>query len=124
MNRVLCFLLAAIIAAGCATTGTKGSAPKNDVSNPADEGATKGTSARDHDADRPDGPTSSATALVTMTVVAAKASIRRMPLKDAKVVTTVPKGANVRIIQQRDDWFQVEYREGKTGWCHKSALAR
>ena len=51
------------------------------------------------------------------------ANVRVEPSVTADVVTQLRIGTKVKILRQKDDWFQIEYLPGKTGWCHRNALA-
>ena len=58
-----------------------------------------------------------------MFVTIRSANVRGEPSVTADVVTQLRIGTKVKILAQKDDWFQVEYQPGKTGWCHRTALA-
>ena len=59
----------------------------------------------------------------TLYIAVPKANIRQQPTTESRILTQLPIGTKVKIIQQKDDWYRVEYQEKKTGWVHKSALA-
>ena len=52
-----------------------------------------------------------------------KANIRVETSVTADVVTQIRMGTKVKILERKEDWFQIEYQPGKTGWCHRNALA-
>lgn len=63
-------------------------------------------------------------ASTSMVATGNKAKIRKKPSTKADVVKTMKKGEEVRVIKQKDDWFQIELASGEVGWCHKSVLER
>jgi uncharacterized protein YgiM (DUF1202 family) len=40
----------------------------------------------------------------------------------SKILTTVPYGVSVEVLQDKGDWLQVKTLQGQIGWMHKSAL--
>jgi hypothetical protein len=60
----------------------------------------------------------------SMVVTSSKATLRKNPTKDAKVIKTLKKGEEVKMIQKKGNWFNVELSDGEVGWCHKSTLSQ
>ncbi|MCM2358057.1 MAG: SH3 domain-containing protein [Geobacteraceae bacterium] len=58
---------------------------------------------------------------LTLTV-GSKANLRKSPSTKAVVVKTLREGEEVKVIKQKDNWFQVQLANGEVGWCHKSVL--
>ncbi len=56
-----------------------------------------------------------------MTVSQANQSLYPEPNFAAAPIVAVPVGAQVNVLQQTGEWFQVEY-QGKTGWMHRLAF--
>lgn len=57
-----------------------------------------------------------------MVVNNSKAKLRKKPSTKAAVVKTLKKGEEVKVIAQKEEWFQVELAKGDVGWCHNSVL--
>lgn len=38
------------------------------------------------------------------------------------VITSVPKGSYLSLIEKNGDWWKVEYSEGEFGWCHSDYI--
>ena len=38
------------------------------------------------------------------------------------VITSVPKGSYLALIEKNGDWWKVEYAEGKFGYCHSDYI--
>jgi len=49
-------------------------------------------------------------------VVAELLNIRKLPDKEAEVTGKLTKDAEVRIIDTKDDWYQISFDDGETGW--------
>jgi uncharacterized protein YraI len=59
----------------------------------------------------------------TLSVRALKARIMASPQFLGSSVTTVRRGARVKVIQAKGSWIQVSYR-GRTGWIHKNRVTK
>ena len=57
-----------------------------------------------------------------MVVNNSKAKFRKKPSTKAGVIKTLKKGEEVKVIAQKEEWFQVELASGVVGWCHNSVL--
>jgi sRNA-binding protein len=57
-----------------------------------------------------------------MVVNNSKAKFRNKPSTKAVVIKTLKKGEEVKVVAQKDEWFQVELAGGAVGWCHNSVL--
>jgi hypothetical protein len=57
----------------------------------------------------------------TMTVSQQNQSLYPEPNFAAAPIIPVPVGAQVNVLQQTGEWYQVEY-QGKTGWLHRLAF--
>lgn len=57
----------------------------------------------------------------TFKVVQSKQQLYASPQFSANSLGTVPEGAEVKIVQQAAEWYQVEY-QGQTGWLHQQAF--
>lgn len=57
----------------------------------------------------------------TFKVVQANQQLFAGPSFTAQPLGTAPEGAEVKVIQQSGDWYQVEY-QGKSGWLHQQAF--
>lgn len=64
------------------------------------------------------------TEVARATVVAAKAIVRDKPDREkSKVLTKLPQGTHVKILNQDKDWYEIE--SGKTkGWVHRQAIGK
>jgi len=60
----------------------------------------------------------------SMVVNKNKAQLRKKPNSKAGILMSLKKGAVVKVIEQRDDWFMIELTGGDVGWCHKTFLAQ
>lgn len=59
-----------------------------------------------------------------MSVQVQNAQLRADASYLGKLVTSVPYGTRVTILQSRGDWRQVQEPGGKSGWVHLSALSK
>ena len=59
-----------------------------------------------------------------MSVQVQNAQLRADASYLGKLVTGVPYGTRVTILQSRGDWRQVQEPGGKSGWVHLSALSK
>jgi hypothetical protein len=57
----------------------------------------------------------------TFKVVQAKQQLFADPSFTAPPLGVAPEGAEVKVMQQSGDWYQVEY-QGQTGWLHQQAF--
>jgi hypothetical protein len=57
----------------------------------------------------------------TSKVVQSKQQLYAEPNFSANALGTVPEGAEVQIVQQSGDWYQVEY-QGQKGWLSQQAF--
>ena len=48
-------------------------------------------------------------------------NMRAEPTTDADVLTTIPKGTEVTVIEQGDGWWKVEFND-QSGWCSADYL--
>jgi uncharacterized protein YgiM (DUF1202 family) len=55
------------------------------------------------------------------TVIRDDINMRALPDADAEIVTTVPQGAQVEILEERDDWYRVIYN-GLTGYIKNTLV--
>jgi hypothetical protein len=60
----------------------------------------------------------------TRAVISSKAAMRSNPTSKAKKLKTLKKGEKVTVLQQKDEWFQIERASGDVGWCHKGGLGQ
>jgi uncharacterized protein YgiM (DUF1202 family) len=61
----------------------------------------------------------------TMNVQVREAQIRQTPGFLSRVVATVPYTESVNILEEKNDWYQVQTTDGKqTGWMHNTALTK
>ena len=65
-----------------------------------------------------------ATAADQMSVQVQNAQLRADASYLGKLVTSVPYGTRVTILQSRGDWRQVQEPGGQSGWVHLSALSK
>ena len=49
-------------------------------------------------------------------VIADLLNIRALPDKDAAIAGKLTKGVEVKIIDTKEDWYQISYDDGETGW--------
>jgi len=55
-------------------------------------------------------------------VIARDVSVRSGPLDEAKSVFTVQDGAEVRVLDQKDDWIQVAADPSRIGWLRRTQV--
>jgi tetratricopeptide (TPR) repeat protein len=55
-------------------------------------------------------------------VIVPDADVRNGPLDEAQTAFAVHDGAELGVIDRKDDWFQVEADSGRTGWIKKDQL--
>lgn len=49
--------------------------------------------------------------------------IRQAPALDATIIDKLSKGVLVVVLQEEGDWYQIEYKDGKMGWAHKTLFS-
>jgi hypothetical protein len=59
----------------------------------------------------------------TLSVRALKARLMASPQFLGSSVTTMRRGARVKVIQNKGSWIKVSYR-GRTGWVHKNRITQ
>jgi hypothetical protein len=59
----------------------------------------------------------------TMSVRALKARLMASPQFLGSSVTTLRRGARVKVLQVKGSWYKVNYR-GRTGWVHKNRVTK
>ena len=52
--------------------------------------------------------------------VAARAHVRKTPSASSSIVKTLKRGDRVKFLARENDWYMIEFANGKIGWCHKS----
>ncbi len=62
--------------------------------------------------------TTATSAAGAVTVAAGRLNVRSSASTTATVLTTLPKGGYITLLQKSGSWWQVEYAKGKTGYCH------
>lgn len=45
-------------------------------------------------------------------------NLREEPNTSGKIITVMPRGSKLKVIDEQDDWIKVDYN-GKIGWCAK-----
>src|SRR5712691_1090355 len=60
----------------------------------------------------------------TLTVTASQARVYAHPDAKSRVLTTLPRGTTVSLIEQRAGWYQITLTDGKTGWVAEALVAR
>jgi tetratricopeptide (TPR) repeat protein len=55
-------------------------------------------------------------------VVVREASVRNGPLEESQSAFTVHDGAELRVLDQKDDWFQVSLGERRVGWLKREQV--
>ncbi|HWH67977.1 MAG TPA: tetratricopeptide repeat protein [Candidatus Sulfotelmatobacter sp.] len=58
----------------------------------------------------------------TAVVIAREAVVRRGPLDESQIAFTVRDGAELRILDQKDDWLQVSTDLRRTGWLRRDQV--
>jgi uncharacterized protein YgiM (DUF1202 family) len=56
-------------------------------------------------------------------IAVAKANVRQQPTTESRILTHLPIGTKVKVIQQYDNWFRIGFGEGKTGWVNNKVLS-
>ena len=51
-------------------------------------------------------------------------NVRSGPSSTAGVLTSIDKGSYVTLLSKSGSWWQVEYADGKTGWCHGDYISQ
>lgn len=59
----------------------------------------------------------------TLRVTARAANLRATASTDSKIVTTVPQGTSLEVIEATGSWYKVKTPGGITGYAHKSVVA-
>lgn len=59
----------------------------------------------------------------SLSVRALKARLMASPQFLGSSITTMRRGARVKVIQSKGSWIQVSYR-GRTGWVHKNRITK
>ena len=57
-----------------------------------------------------------------VTVSSWRLNVRQQPNTDSAIVSHVYKGSYVTLLSRSGNWWQVEYGDGQTGWCHSDYI--
>ena len=57
-----------------------------------------------------------------VSVSSGRLNVRKTALAGSTVLTSLPKDSYVTLISQSGNWFNVEYADGKYGYCHKDYI--
>jgi hypothetical protein len=55
-------------------------------------------------------------------VIASEATARQAPLDESQAAFTLHDGAEVEVLDQKEQWIQVQVDRRRTGWVHKEML--
>ncbi|MBQ8767130.1 MAG: SH3 domain-containing protein [Clostridia bacterium] len=57
-----------------------------------------------------------------VSVTSGKLNVRKTASTSSNVLTTLSKGSYITLISINNNWYYVEYADGKYGYCHKSYI--
>ncbi len=49
-------------------------------------------------------------------------NVRSAPMTSAAIVSTLPKGSYITLLNRDGNWWRVEYANGRYGYCHKDYI--
>ncbi len=57
-----------------------------------------------------------------VSVTSGKLNVRKSATTNSSVVSTLSNGSYITLISNSDNWYYVEYADGKYGYCHKNYI--
>jgi uncharacterized protein YgiM (DUF1202 family) len=58
-----------------------------------------------------------------LSIQAERATVRAEPDFTGKIIGSFPEGAQVTVLRQQEEWYQVVDSQRRGGWVHESALS-